>query len=247
MSLPRTLVAVGLGAGVMYFLDPQNGRRRRAQIGDRVRSGANDLSAFSRTAMRDLQNRAGGTFAELSGVVSRDRPSDDVVAARVRSRLGRASSHPGALRVGVRDGTVTLGGHVLAEEHERVLDAVHWTRGVRQVDDRLVIPERPETVSALQGGRPRRRAPMLAATAKWPPALRMMAAVSGLRLVLRGLVRPGPVGLVGAAAGVAAILRAVSDRPLRELLEAARDERNARSGGSTHARKQLPLPLDHLG
>lgn len=247
MSLSRTLVAVGLGAGAMYLLDPQNGRRRRARIGDRLRSGANDLSAFSRTAMRDLQNRAGGTLAELSGVASRDHPSDDVIAARVRTRLGRASSHPGALRVGVRDGTVTLGGHVLAEEHERVLDTVHWTRGVRHVDDRLVIPERPETVSALQGGRRRRRMPALAAGAKWPPALRMMTAISGLRLVLRGLVRPGPVGLVGAAAGVAAVLRAVSDRPLSELLEAARDERDARRSLSTQARKQLPLPLDDLG
>ena len=32
----RTLVTLGLGAAAMYLLDPQEGRRRRAQIRDQL-------------------------------------------------------------------------------------------------------------------------------------------------------------------------------------------------------------------
>src|SRR5438309_8583417 len=91
------LGGIGLGAGLMYFLDPQQGRRRRALVRDQLaslRSRADD--AFSCTG-RDLAHRAQGTAAAARSLVSADDADDRVIGERVRSALGRVVSHPSAI------------------------------------------------------------------------------------------------------------------------------------------------------
>src|SRR5688500_15986079 len=90
---------LSLGATLMYLLDPAAGRRRRALLRDRTASLARRTAEASNALACDLQNRASGLRAQLEHRHD-DRPVDDtVIEARVRSRLGRVSTHPGAIGV----------------------------------------------------------------------------------------------------------------------------------------------------
>jgi hypothetical protein len=54
------LTAAGLGAGMMYFLDPRNGRRRRATVRDRMIRASHQVQEASDVVARDVQNRMHG-------------------------------------------------------------------------------------------------------------------------------------------------------------------------------------------
>jgi hypothetical protein len=58
------LGGIGLGAAVMYVLDPQGGRRRRALARDKAVAFANEASRVVGARSRDLANRAKGVAAE---------------------------------------------------------------------------------------------------------------------------------------------------------------------------------------
>jgi hypothetical protein len=57
---------VALGAGLMYILDPDRGRRRRALLRDKLVSASNKASDAVGKTSRDLSNRAQGVIAETS-------------------------------------------------------------------------------------------------------------------------------------------------------------------------------------
>jgi hypothetical protein len=69
------LAAFGLGAAIMYVLDPDSGRRRRAVARDRALRAANDTQEAIEDTARDLRNRAQGTVAEVKGVFSPNQPT----------------------------------------------------------------------------------------------------------------------------------------------------------------------------
>jgi len=52
--------AVGLGAALMYFFDPDRGKRRRALVRDKVESAGNKASEYAEKMGRDVRNRAYG-------------------------------------------------------------------------------------------------------------------------------------------------------------------------------------------
>ena len=67
----RIPLAFALGALAMYYFDPQQGRRRRALVRDRLvhaRRVARDLAAGK---AQDVRNRAQGAVAETAGAVER--------------------------------------------------------------------------------------------------------------------------------------------------------------------------------
>jgi hypothetical protein len=64
------LAGAGLGAGLMYFLDPDMGRRRRALARDKLVHVANEVEDGARLIVKDLENRAHGLAAgDLSVLV----------------------------------------------------------------------------------------------------------------------------------------------------------------------------------
>src|SRR5688500_4559928 len=121
---------LSLGAALMYLFDPSDGRRRRAQLGDRTVSAARRTREGATAAARDCQNRARGVAARLRDEDDAGLVVDAIVDARVRTAIGRVSTHPGAIAVAVVGGIVELNGPVLASEHDAVIDAVANTRGV---------------------------------------------------------------------------------------------------------------------
>ena len=145
-------LAVALGAAAMYLLDPQQGRRRRALLRDQAMRRGREARQWGEVAARDVAHRTRGVRASLRQLLQRPPVTDEQLAARVRARLGRATSHPGAIDVQVKDACVTLTGAVLMRELPGVVHALRRVPGVRHVDDQLTGYENPQGVSALQGG-----------------------------------------------------------------------------------------------
>jgi hypothetical protein len=63
------LCGAALGAAVMYFLDPQGGRRRRALVRDKAVSYAGHAGEYAERTARDLGNRATGLAHEARKLV----------------------------------------------------------------------------------------------------------------------------------------------------------------------------------
>jgi BON domain-containing protein len=150
----RLLAGAAIGAGIMYLLDPDGGRRRRALVRDQIVSAAHKTTDAVDATSRDVANRARGVVAELRGRLRREHVGDDVLRERVRARIGSVIGHAGGIETRVSDGKVTLRGPVLSEELDRLLRRVRGVRGVADVISELDVHETPGNIPALQG-RPR--------------------------------------------------------------------------------------------
>src|SRR6266487_3043724 len=104
---------IGIGTGVMYLLDPDRGKRRRARLRDKFASATRKTGEGVEVTARDLSNRARGIVTSIQSKFTSGETDDAVLIHRVRSRLGRIVSHPGAIEVTAEDGNVTLGGPIL--------------------------------------------------------------------------------------------------------------------------------------
>jgi uncharacterized membrane protein len=157
--------------------------------------------------MRDLNNRVSGGISEaLSGMLPA-QVSDDVLQARIRSVLGRTVSFPHAVEVTVKDGSVTLNGHVLSKDINRLITTVRRMRGVKAMTDNLTVHMEPGGVPDLQGKphliREGAREP------RWTPAMRLGAAAGGSFLTVYGAARRGLFGLSCGVAGLVLAARAL--------------------------------------
>jgi BON domain-containing protein len=176
-----------VGLGIMYLMDPQRGRARRALLRDKAAGALHDVRDFLGRATRDLSHRAEGTVARAVSHVRPDHADDDTLAERVRSKLGRYVSHPHALEVEAKEGCVTLRGPILSREAGELIDAVSSVRGVRELVNRLEPHETGEDVPALQGGSvvSGERPPL----APWSPGMQLLAGVLGAALLSIGVQR----------------------------------------------------------
>ncbi|MBV9126123.1 MAG: hypothetical protein JO112_22455, partial [Planctomycetes bacterium] len=75
----KLLIGAGMGAGLMYILDPRLGRQRRARVRDQMMHLAREAQGAAEGVARDMKNRAQGLAA-----------GDDAVLAGGRQAL----SHP---------------------------------------------------------------------------------------------------------------------------------------------------------
>lgn len=221
MNKETLLVGGALGAGLMYLLDPERGRRRRALLRDGLTSAVHRAACQTNLAARDLGHRAAGLAAEVRAGLRAEPSPDRVVADRVRTALGRAVSHPHAVRVEVRDGRVTLYGPVLAREVGCLLDCVAAVRGVTGVEDRLEAHERAGRLSALQGGRTSQRG----GAARWSPAARLLAGAAGCGLMANCLARRTPGAVLLGTAGFGLFLRGLTNLELTRLAGLERGRR----------------------
>jgi uncharacterized membrane protein len=203
-----------LGAGLMYFLDPNRGRRRRRRVEEAVRHAERlERELFSR-AVRDTRQRVHGLVERVSHPPARN-VSDEVIQERVRARLGRAVSHQRALDVVVVSGRVVVRGPVLAHEAAEVLKVARAVPGVREVVDGLERHASAD-IPALQGQGRRRKA-----RGTWPPAAQAGATSLGALLFAYGLLlKRGLVGTLLGTAGGALAVRGTVNKPWQELVGA---------------------------
>src|SRR5579872_1730664 len=119
----KTMGAATVGGLLVYFLDPDTGRRRRALLKDRSVSLLKEADRAVGKASRDLSNRARGAVAEARSLVPFRGVSDEVLVEQVRSRIGRVISYPHFVEVSARGGAINLRGAALESEVDSLLSA----------------------------------------------------------------------------------------------------------------------------
>lgn len=143
-------LGAGIGAGLMYLLDPHGGARRRSIIKDKVYSFGKDTVDGANRRSRDLMQRARGQQYELRH--RGERVDDETLRERARAQIGHVVSHPGSLEVRAENGCVFVRGPVFVGERRRMEDRLRKTRGVQRCDLNGVHEhESSENVPGLQG------------------------------------------------------------------------------------------------
>ena len=207
---------VTAGLGMMFFLDPDQGRRRRALVRDQMVHAAHKTGDAMDATSRDIANRAKGAVAELRGRFQGEDVSDDLLRERARARVGAVVGHASSIEVDVRDGRVTLRGPVLTHDADRLLRRVGAVRGVRDVESQLELHTEPGNIPGLQGSR---RAPRGAQVfdlmqRNWSPSTRFYTGLTGLGLGAWGARRLDVVGIAVATVGVGLLFRALANVPI---------------------------------
>jgi hypothetical protein len=219
MLLLRLLTTAAAGAGLMYLLDPERGRRRRAIVRDRLVRAAHRTGDAVDATSRDVGNRARGVVAELRSRLANVEVSDGVLHERVRARIGSVIGHAGAIDAAVIEGQVSLHGPVLAGDVDRLVRRVRSVPGVREVINQLDVHDEPGGVPGLQGRpRPPRRGEVFELLqTNWSPTARLFASLAGAAMVLWGWRRLDLPGILLTAGGVVVLLRGVRNEPLTSL------------------------------
>jgi uncharacterized membrane protein len=213
-SLAAGIAFALAGVAGMYYLDPRSGRRRRALLRDQMTHALHQTVDAFDTTIADARNRAMGLYSVANSRLHSEQSDNEVLAERVRSKLGRVCSHPRAIRVACDDGSVILRGDILEHELSSVLRSVRHVAGVRKVIDELQLHKRPGRMPFLQGNTHRHSPRVEFLQQNWAPAPRALAGVAGAALIASGLgLRSwGGVGL--ALSGTALLARAASNMPL---------------------------------
>src|SRR2546422_3776412 len=202
---------LGLGAGLMFILDPDRGRRRRALARDQMAHARRMLARATGATSRDLTHRICGALAEGGNFFRREEISDDVLTDRIRARIGRSVSHPHAISVTVNDGHVSLSGPVLAHEESRLLSGVSSARGVKGVENVLTVHTEAENISSLQGGRQRTGDRFALMQTNWSPTARLLAGLAGGALMANCLARRDPVSATLGTVGFGLLMRSATN------------------------------------
>jgi gas vesicle protein len=222
MNRPSQVLAalsgIAITAATAYLLDPDNGKRRRSQLGDRCKSTAKQLNDRAHKIGDDIKHQYKGASVRARSWLSSDDRKDSALARRVKIDLWRAV--PDTEKVGViaHDGEIILHGHVLASEHDHVLNVVRAVEGVRNVSDHLAERDeiaRPAGTARLKQGYVTVRNNLM--QDKWTPPTRVCGSTVGLGLMGWGVRHRNAVGIIGAVTGAALVLRSASNIPFSRL------------------------------
>lgn len=215
-----------LGAAAMYILDPDKGRRRRAVGLDKAHSFIASVGHLISIGAHDASYRIQGIGARARRVFKRGGTPDDLVLIeRVRATMGRVVSHPHAIQVGAYKGRVTLSGPILAGEVEQLLDVVRSVQGAIEVENHLVVHDRPDSISSLQGNPARSETRSQVTQEKWTPALRVATILGGSLLVVCGMRYRGLSRIAIASLGLGLTARGAANLPINRLPGFARQRR----------------------
>jgi hypothetical protein len=232
-------IGAGVGAGLMYLLDPQGGRGRRAVAKDKSVSALKKGGQAAAKTSRHLGNKTKGLIAEagsklrdsdLVGNLGDLKDQGQALLAKVQRKVRRAVSYPAAVQAVVEEGKVILQGLVLASELAGLLVAIRAVEGVTEVQNDLEIHESAQDLAAFRNG-----------ARRWVgPATRVLAGGTGSALAVAGLKRKDKLGAALGAVGLGLLAHGLTNFNARQL--AAR-VKNAR------AEKAAPASstLDEIG
>jgi hypothetical protein len=149
-------------------------------------------------------------MAEMRHLFNHDRPADEVLVDRVRSRIGRVVSHPSAIVVGAKDGCITLSGPVLASEVRSLVSNVRRVMGVQHVENALDVHQERGNFSALQGGQARHYQPLDILQQNWSPTTRAAVGATAAGLMGACLVNRSFSSIALGTMGFVMVMRAVA-------------------------------------
>lgn len=211
LTLPAT------AAALVYFLDPDNGPRRRLRAREKASHQTRSLLSFLDLAQRDVKNRVQGIGAEARYRLLGQRVQDEVLEQRVAAKVGRYVSHPRAIAIAADDGVITISGVVLKREVPHLLSAVRAIPGVQSIRNLLDEYEKPGNVPELQGGKERNGHLPELLQKNWTPALRLMTFLGAGGLFARSRSFPFLLRPLATLATMAVATRAVANKPLRTI------------------------------
>jgi osmotically-inducible protein OsmY len=138
---PRVAAAALAGAGLEFFFDPADGKRRR---NDALARGSAMARRLAGSGNRQARYAAGVAKGAAHRATSKPTPpaDDRTLADRVRTEVFRPAGAPkGSINIGVVDGIVYLRGELSsAEEIERIVADARRVSGVRDVESMLHLP-----------------------------------------------------------------------------------------------------------
>ena len=215
-------VGVGLGAGLMYLLDPQGGRGRRAVARDKSVSALKKGGKVAAKTSRHLGNRTKGLVSQAG---SKLRESDLVAmtvkpCSRKCSGGPPAASYPAAIEVVVEEGKVVLHGLVLASEVAAAAGGDRGDRGDRaQIQNQLEIHESAEDLAAYRNG-----------ARRWVgPATRVLTGGTGSALAFAGLKRKDKLGAALGALGLGLLAHGLTNFDPKRLASRLNRSKNGRA------------------
>ena len=134
------------GAALAYFLDPQNGRRRRHQTRDQLLSLARHGTKRGRKLVNHVGSDARGTALRAAHAVRKPAEvelDDATLVDKVESIVFRKHDvAKGQININAENGVVFLRGQVERPELVETLEArVRKVRGVKGVENLLHVPE----------------------------------------------------------------------------------------------------------
>ena len=145
----KILFGAAIGAAAAWFLDPNDGTRRRNVVRDKTmkyaRHGKEEAARKATYAGETVKGKATaaapGTGREPAG----ERLNDPALQAKVESEVFRDPDAPkGQVAVNVEDGIVYLRGEVEDRSRiERLQEAAAGVDGVRGVENLLHTPGEP--------------------------------------------------------------------------------------------------------
>jgi hypothetical protein len=204
VKLTSVIEGIGIGAALMYFLDPDRGRSRRARIQDQAQCALRKKRAAYGVMTRDVSNRVEGLRHEMEARLHPDDAPDEIVQERVRAAIGHVCRHPSAIEVRAVEGSVLLLGDIRSTEVQNVVRTASLTRGVRRVENQLTVHPADEDVPSLQGD----SAP---SPERWNPTIATGWAVAGTIMTLYGLGKRGLFGSLIGSTGLGIVAKAFSD------------------------------------
>lgn len=220
----RLASGFGLGAAAMYLFDSRSGKRRRAILQDKFGHLVHETRDATDLVFRDAAHRLTGYAAiTKSSILGQKNFSDDILIERVRSILGRTTSHPHSIEVHSQQGKIILKGDILKQELEDVLSAVSSVRGVKGLDDQLKV-HHDRDITALQGGRSRSGSRPELLQQNWSPSLRALMGILGAGLSIAGFKSTHRLFKLGGFMGAGIFFRAVTNTEIKKLLGIANEK-----------------------
>jgi hypothetical protein len=146
------LSGIGIGAGLMYYVDPHRGHARRVVMRDKTLRLSRQIGERAGKVERDVNNRLRGKVAQVRTRVTSGQASDDVIVARARAAMGRVVAHPHAITVTAASsegGTLILSGMAHPDEVNRLLATIRAVRGVHGVENHLREHDTPANLSGV--------------------------------------------------------------------------------------------------
>lgn len=209
------LLGAGWGAGLMYFFDPEQGKRRRSLISDQMVRVQKSADNAVEMRVRDLRNRMRGITAETTARFSKGQTSDWVLAERVRSKLGLVTPYAGAIETQVQNGTLYLSGDILRNDLDHVIEGVSEVRGIRNIENRLNVYDDPGNIPSLQGGEGQMLQELR--PGQWSPSARLLAGIGSVYFLLRGQ-KGGLFGPLYTLGGLGLGIRALANMNFSQII-----------------------------
>jgi hypothetical protein len=136
------LLSIVLGAGLMYFLDPSNGIRRRQWLRDQAVS----FRPFVASLKQSLRSSGKASVPEAVPYTDPDRLNadwDQALLLRVEETVVHHLNAPGSIKAKVEEGVVTLTGRARLTEVALVMEGVSALPGVTRVENHLKVSQEP--------------------------------------------------------------------------------------------------------